>query len=97
MIIYTNPANKHLIQDKLKDFDQDGVFRTKCIEVVFSPYMPIDKVKSYKTVKERSVEYDVCDWTIYCGFVVAHEYEPLFIAAQQQRSVFNSIDGMVFR
>lgn len=96
MKLLTNPQNIHLIKEKMREFEQEGVFRTIPIEVIFSDSIPPMKVKSYKSLNERFVEYDVCDWTIYCGFVVPDEYEPLFVILQETRSVFNSIDGPKF-
>lgn len=94
MKIITHPNNKHLINNfvERQNDPSNGVLLTK-FEVVFNSDIPEMTVKSYKPLNERFVEYDVCDWTIYCGFVVPDTYEPLFYIVEEQRSVFSSIDG----
>lgn len=94
MKLITHPNNRHLIENYVEKQNdpKNGVLLTK-FEVVFNKYMPEMRVKSYKPLNERFVEYEVCDWTIYCGFVVPDVYEPLFYMGEEQRSVFNSIDG----
>lgn len=90
MKLITHPNNRHLIDSYVEKQNdpKNGVLLTK-LEVVFNKYIPEMKVESYKSLNERFVEYDVCDWTIYCGFVVPDQVGAIFYLVEEPKSIFN--------